>query len=381
MYLDFYGFKERPFTLSPNPKYLYYSRSHKEAYAQFIYALTEQYGYMVMTGEVGTGKTTLANAMVKSLKEDFNVAKIDNAVKSPKGLLQSICRGYNINFGQKTMAELALMLQEYLRSKENVDKRCVLIFDEAQNLNERILEEIRLLSNFQAMENNNLQMILVGQPEFETTLQSTNLRQLRERVSFEYELKKLTEEETSRYIKHRLYVAGCQVIGDLFTDNAHAEIFHNSDGIPRRINKICDKALILGYAKNICSIDEHVIQDVLTDRVITTGNSAYSEKYIYEKSNNGKDRVYQKSSQVAVAEALPNPSNQDKSRRKRKIKKKKNTSGFDDQVSKYLRDSNIFLIPKKKFAMFFGGILAAFAVILFTVLLTVFFLDKIGLLK
>ncbi|MFQ5648506.1 MAG: ExeA family protein [bacterium] len=258
MYLDFYSIREKPFTLSPNPRFLYYSQNHKEALSQIILAVTQQYGYVVLTGDVGTGKTTLINALLECLPKEFAVAKIYHTALSPKGLIQNMCKEFNIAFANNTMAELIFKLQEFLTESYRAGHKSLLILDEAQNLGENILEEIRLLSNFEETEQKFIQILLVGQPELGDKLNSHNLRQLRERINLKYDLSRLDRKETAEYIRTRLHVAGFRN-GELFTDGAVAQIQTISDGVPRRINIACDNALLLGYAKNVSRIDAQIV--------------------------------------------------------------------------------------------------------------------------
>ncbi len=266
MYLDYYRLQEKPFSLSPDPRYLYYSASHKEAYAQFIYAMTEQCGYMVLTGEVGTGKTTLINAMLQSLTGDVYVANVYHTVLSPKGLLQNICREYGVPYKGRTMAELIFELNEFLQESFNRKKKCILILDEAQNLSENVLEEIRLLSNFEATSEKYFQILLVGQPELDEKLESTTMRHLRDRISLRFRLSALSQEETKLYMRHRLRIAGRGNIRTLFSDGAITRICKLSGGIPRRINKLCDQLLLLGYARKIPKIDGHMLDSFAIGR-------------------------------------------------------------------------------------------------------------------
>ncbi len=266
MYLDFYGFKEKPFTLSPNPKFLFYSGEHKEAFSRLMFAvLLQQQGYMVLTGEVGTGKTTLINELVNRLPADHHVAQIYHSALSPKGLVQNICNEFGISYAKQTMAELVFELQKCLKRNFDAGKKSVLILDEAQNLSPDILEEIRLLSNFEDVQQKYLQIVLVGQPELETTLKSPNLRQLKDRIALQFRLKRLNSKEIDDYVNYRLKVAGCQMVGSLFTQTAINRICMFSSGIPRRINIVCDRALLMGYTNNCQQIDEKIIEKVKSE--------------------------------------------------------------------------------------------------------------------
>lgn len=267
MYLQFYGLKEKPFTLSPDPKYLYYSISHKEAYSQFIYAVTQHCGFMVLTGEVGTGKTTIVNAMVNSLPREYHVARVYHQILSRKGLLQNICKEFGIGLINQTATELLIGLQEQLKLNHQQEQKSILIIDEAQNLKLDILEDIRLLSNFEDMDEKFLQIVLVGQPELDIKLRAVELRQLRQRIGLKYRLRTLTSEETANYINHRLKIAGYISNGNLFTEEAVDRVSAYSEGIPRRINILCDNALLMGYVKNLSRIDIQTIEKVLFDNI------------------------------------------------------------------------------------------------------------------
>lgn len=190
MYFNYYGLKEKPFSLSADPRYLYYSRSHKEALAQMIYAASEDAGFLILTGEVGTGKTIMINALIDRLPKEYRVAKIYHSALSPKGLIENICKEFNIDFSNSSISQLVLKIQDFLKWTHTSGERSILILDEAQNLTAETLEEIRLLSNFEAAHKKVMQIFLIGQPELEEKLWSNDLRQLRERISLKYRLQK-----------------------------------------------------------------------------------------------------------------------------------------------------------------------------------------------
>jgi general secretion pathway protein A len=262
MYFNYYGLKEKPFSLSADPKYLFYSRSHKEAFAQMIYAASEDSGFFILTGEVGTGKTMMINALIDRLPNDYRVAKIYHTALNPKGLIQNICKEFGMDYLNVSISQLILKIQDFLKWTHNAGEKSLLILDEAQDLNPETLEEVRLLSNFESNHKRLLQIFLIGQQELEKKLANQHLHPFRERVSLRYKLTKLAREETYRYIAHRLAVAGRQINKAIFTKEAIDEIHHLSSGIPRRINIIGENSLLMGYAENYPVIKGSIIRKV-----------------------------------------------------------------------------------------------------------------------
>jgi general secretion pathway protein A len=262
MYFKYYGLSEKPFSLSADPRYIYYSNSHKECFAQMAYTATQDSGFMILTGEVGTGKTIMINALIDRLPKRYRVAKIYHTALNPEGLVQNICKEFGLQFLDSSLSQLILKIQDFLKWTHDSGEKSILILDEAQNLNPDTLEEIRLLSNFEAAHQKILQVFLAGQPELEEKLWAKNLRQLRERVSLRYHLKKLDRQESEQYIRHRLKVAGLPTGRSLFADSALEKIYALSDGIPRRINILCDNALLMGYAENYKIIDAEMVRKV-----------------------------------------------------------------------------------------------------------------------
>lgn len=249
MYNSFYGFKERPFQLVPNPAYLYLSRSHEEAMAHLVYAITQGDGFVEITGEVGTGKTTLCRAVLENLDEHTEAAYIFNPKLDSLQLLKAINDEFGVDSGGSTVKELIDELNAFLMKRRMEGTKVVLIIDEAQNLNKDVLEQLRLLSNLETTTSKLIQIILVGQPELGEMLDSHELRQLGQRITLSCYLTPLSYKETKEYIDHRIQVAS-QKPEVRFTRGALRAIYRYSGGIPRLINIACDRALLTAYGLN-----------------------------------------------------------------------------------------------------------------------------------
>ena len=264
MYESFYGLRERPFSLLPDPSFLYLGHKHRVALTMLQYGLMSNAGFTVITGEIGSGKTTLIRQILNELGRDVTVGLITNTHQSFGELLQWVLMAFGLEHRGKEKVEryesfINFAIAEYARGK-----RTVLIIDEAQNLSVDTLEELRMLSNVNSDKNQILQLIMVGQPELRTMLQLPQLKQFAQRVSVSHHLDALSSEETCQYIRHRIAVAG----GDpeLFGEKACALIWFHSRGIPRVINTLCDMALVYGYAAQEKTIDSDLIKDVVRDR-------------------------------------------------------------------------------------------------------------------
>jgi general secretion pathway protein A len=249
VYNNFFGFKERPFQLVPNPGYLFLSRSHEEAMAHLNYALSHGDGFVELTGEVGTGKTTLCRAFLEDLDEDSEVAYIFNPRLNSLELLRAINDEFGISSDADNTKDLIDTLNTFLMEKKSQKKNAILLIDEAQNLSEDVLEQLRLLSNLETNTSKLLQIILIGQPELRDMLDSYKLRQLRQRITLSWYLTPLNRKETREYIRHRVNIASKKA-GDLFTESAYRLIYKYSGGIPRLINIACDRALLTAYGLN-----------------------------------------------------------------------------------------------------------------------------------
>lgn len=264
MYTEFYGFKERPFSLIPDPAFLYLSKQHDMALTMLNYSLESRAGITVITGEVGSGKTTLIRQILQHMHEDVSVGLISNARSSTGELLQWVLMAFGLDATEKDPAILNQIFSDFIIKEYADNKRTVLIIDEAQNLDIKQLEELRLLSNINFDKHLVLQLILIGQPELLYLLQKPELRQLVQRVSVDYQLKALKYKETIGYIQHRLTVVGGDP--DLFTKSATAVVFYHSRGIPRLINTLCDYALVYGFAAGVKQINLDLMMDVVRDK-------------------------------------------------------------------------------------------------------------------
>jgi len=256
MYEEYYGFSEKPFSLTPDPKYLYKSESHANAFDLLQYAIRRREGFVVVTGDIGTGKTTLCRAILEQLDRKTFTALVLNPFLSEEDLLRLILQDFGVvsrdeikrgRLAGVSKQELIDTLNEFLLSLLPLGAAALLIIDEAQNLPRQVLEQIRILSNLETHKEKLLQIVLVGQLNLKDLLRTPELRQLDQRVSIRYELKPLTREETAAYVAHRLTIAGggAQVA---FTSKALERVHRYSAGIPRLINLICDRALLGGYS-------------------------------------------------------------------------------------------------------------------------------------
>jgi type II secretory pathway predicted ATPase ExeA len=264
MYESFYGFREKPFTLLPDPEFLYLSAKHSSAYSVLDYGFTGQAGFTVISGEVGSGKTTLVRSFLRQVGDDTTVGLISNTSRGFGNLLQWILYAFELDYQGKDSVELHETFTKFLIAQYAAGRRCVLIIDEAQNLQPETLEELRMLSNVNASKDLLLQVILVGQPELAETLYRPDMRQFAQRIAISYHLKALTLQETHAYIRHRLTVAGGDV--NTFTDAACDALYFLSKGIPRLINGLCDIALVYGYGEEMRQIDVDTVIAVVEDR-------------------------------------------------------------------------------------------------------------------
>lgn len=265
MYLQFYGFKEAPFNLTPDSKFLFLSHRHQEALAALLFGVQERKGFICLTGEIGCGKTTLCRAMLSQLDPDqVKMCVVLNSYLTDLELLKTINEGFNLPAESDSKKALIDTLNEFLVKEFSNGHNIVLIIDESQNLRPETLEQIRMISNLETETAKLIQIILIGQPELRQTLTLPELEQLNQRITVRYHIAPLDENEVAEYIRHRLAVAEPQV-DVTFTPQAVRQIFHYSRGIPRRINVICDRCLLVGYVTGTFSIDEKAVERAVNE--------------------------------------------------------------------------------------------------------------------
>jgi general secretion pathway protein A len=260
MYAAYFGLTERPFSLAPDPRYLYLSEAHREALAHLLYGIGEGGSFVQLTGEVGTGKTTVCRALLDQLPADVDVAMIFNPRLTSVELLAAVCDELRVPYpaGTTSLKVLVDALSQALLDAHARGRRTVLIIDEAQNLSARVLEEVRLLTNLETTTQKLLQVVLIGQPELADLLARRNLRQLSQRVTARYHLRPFSEVESQRYVQHRMEVAGQKQ--PIFTKQAMRAAHRLSRGIPRLLNTICDRALLGAYATGQTRVKEAVVR-------------------------------------------------------------------------------------------------------------------------
>jgi general secretion pathway protein A len=266
MYAAFFGLKENPFTLSPDPRYLYLSRHHREALNHLIYGITEKSGFIVVTGGIGTGKTTISRTLLASLDDSVESALLFNSAITDMELLETIHQELHISLNgqEKTKKNYIDALNVFLLTQFAAGRNVVLLIDEAQNLSHDVLEQLRMLSNLETDREKLMQIVLMGQPELQDLLLSPSLRQLNERITVRYDLKPLDKKSVQSYIRHRLVVAGA---GENVSFSAPAcrLIYRYSNGIPRRINAICNRAMLIAYARETTKINWRIVRNAITD--------------------------------------------------------------------------------------------------------------------
>ena len=294
MYLDFFGLRDFPFRITPDTDYLYMSTVHSRAKAYMEYAIFNREGFVVITGEIGSGKTTLIKKLLTELDESVIVAKIFQTQLDEVELLQAILVEFGLNPFTAKKVELLNMINQFLVDSYLDGKQVLLIIDDAQNLSKRVLEEVTMLSSVETQKEKILHVILVGQPELNYKLEDQDMEQLLQRVSLRYHVRALTEEETKTYVTHRLKIAGLKY--NIFEDPIYPFIFKYSGGIPRLINTLCDTALTCSYADNKKKVSNKEFESAInelqwgkfSDRIKKDNSSAMDDD-LYEPSLLGND--------------------------------------------------------------------------------------------
>ncbi len=260
MYTKHFGLHEKPFSITPDPRYLFLSERHSEGLAHLVYGVKESSGFIQLTGEVGTGKTILVRSLLTRIPSGVNVAMILNPQLSATEFLEAICEELSIPPPADRGSTKALVdaLNRHLLAAYAEGKRTILLVDEAQNLSIEVLEQIRLLTNLETAKQKLLQIILIAQPELREKLSQSNLRQLAQRVTGRYHLEPMSKDESSRYIDHRLRIAGG--LGNVFDERAKREVYRFSKGVPRLINVICDRALLGAYSQEVRQITPQIVR-------------------------------------------------------------------------------------------------------------------------
>src|SRR5262249_27686308 len=262
MYLDFYGFREQPFSPTPDPRFLYLTPAHREALAQLLYGVQQSKGFLVLTGEVGTGKTTLLHALLERLPKQTAVAFVFNSTMAFDEILEYVLEDFGVDSRGQNRAQRLFALNRFLIERRRLGQTAVLIFDEAQNLSVEALEQVRLLSNFERPTDKLLQILLVGQPEFRDTLARPELRQVKQRIGVRCGIRELPPEETQSYTRTRVAVAGGPD-ASLFTDGAFRRIVQYTHGTPRLINLVCDHCLLIGYAERHRRVEASAVEQAI----------------------------------------------------------------------------------------------------------------------
>lgn len=264
MYEAYYGLREKPFSIQPDPRFLFMSKRHSLAYAMLEYGIENRAAFSIICGDIGSGKTTLIRHLLNNLGPEFEVGLISNTHKNTDELLSWIMLAFNLPYDGMSYIAMFDAFQKFLIEKYGQGKRNIIIIDEAQNVSPLALESLRMLSNINADKDQLLQIILIGQPQLRDTLRLPELEQFTQRVSVEFYLPPMASKEVKKYILHRLGVAGRK--SPLFTDRACLRIADTSGGIPRRINTLCDTALVYGFSSDADRIDVDLVDEVLQDK-------------------------------------------------------------------------------------------------------------------
>lgn len=265
MYEKFYGFSEKPFNTTPDSKFFFASSKHTEALNSLIYAINERKGFVVITGEIGAGKTTVSRALLNKIDANTKIALITNTHITRKELIEQILDDIGVDYTPGGKQKLIKQLNKFLIEQLSLDVNVVVIIDEAQNLTSKVLEEVRMLSNLETEKEKLIQIILMGQPQLKTKLAHAKLEQFKQRVAVNYHIAPLTKNETYEYIKHRIKLVS-RGKDQIFSPEAIEALFAYSKGIPRIINLLCDSALLSGYIYETKKITPLIINEIIQER-------------------------------------------------------------------------------------------------------------------
>ena len=284
MYNEYFGFKEAPFSIAPDPRYLYMTAQHREALAHLVYGLNSEGGCILLTGEVGTGKTTICRCLLEQIPDQANVALVLNPKVSEIELLETICDELKISYpdSDNSVKTYTDRIYQFLIESNRKNEKTVLIIDEAQNLSSKVLEQLRLLTNLETNQRKLLQIIILGQPELLDILARTEMRQLAQRITARFHLRPLTKNEVKTYVSHRLAVAGQNI--QLFPENSIKLLFKLSNGVPRLINILCDRALLGAYVEGQYAVHPPIIKKAATE--------VFGELKNVEKQHKNKQWLY-----------------------------------------------------------------------------------------
>lgn len=272
MYSNFFGFNEKPFTITPNPHFIYLSGNHREAFARLLYGIDSHVGFIAMTGEVGTGKTTVLRTLLTQLEpEKYRSALIFNPCLSGEQLLASVCREFGFEPDECNSFGYLEALNQFLLAQHAAGRTVILVVDEAQNLTPDVLEQVRMISNLETERDKLIQIILAGQPELNDVLSRHDLRQLNQRISVRCCLSPMNMHDTGDYIRHRLKLSGCRIPG-LFTSGAVKRIYRFSRGVPRLINIVCEQALVMAWTQESCVVTPAIASRVIMEAQLRPGH-------------------------------------------------------------------------------------------------------------
>jgi general secretion pathway protein A len=295
MYKSFYNLRRNPFEITPDPSFLFPTARHKEALAALYYGVRRHKGFVVLTGEVGTGKTLMVRWLLQLLRgTNIAYAYVFNSRLSPLEFLRYIAGDYGLTSSGQTKSDLLLEFGKFLITRHQQRLTTVLVVDEAHHLSAEVLEEIRLLTNLETAQEKLIQILLIGQPELDEKLDRPELRQLKQRIALRARLEPLDAKETGGYIERRLQIAGAAQSNSIFPDHTVAEVYRHSRGIPRLINTICENALITAYARQLRSVPADIINEVAHDFRLNVTHRSHLDKF----TNDGNSKSWQAGNNV-----------------------------------------------------------------------------------